>query len=253
MRQLIAGNWKMNGRIADGMALATRLAEGAAGLGCDVLVCPPATLLTTLAAAFTGSAVMLGGQDCHALASGAHTGDVSAPMLWDAGARWVINGHSERREDHGETDALVQVKTIAAAACGLIPIVCVGESAAQRRAGEALGVVAAQLAGSLPAGFAGVVAYEPVWAIGTGLTPTVADVTAMHAHIRATLVRHLGEAGRGLRILYGGSVKPGNAAELLAVPEVGGALVGGASLVAADFLAIARAALPAVAPATPQG
>ena len=241
MRQLIAGNWKMNGRLEDGAALASKLRRAVDGLACDVLICPPATLLFSLSATLIGSPVMVGAQDCHTKASGAHTGDLSAPMIRDAGASWVILGHSERRTDHGETDALVQAKTKAAVAAGLIPIVCVGETEAERVAGRQNEVVGAQIVGSLPADFAGVVAYEPVWAIGTGRTPSEADVAEMHAHIRATLVSHLGEAGRGLRILYGGSVKPSNAASLMALPEVGGALVGGASLVADDFLAIAHA------------
>ena len=239
MRQLIAGNWKMNGSLtmAGGLLNALRAAPP---LGCELLVCPPATLLTVAAHALLGSQVAVGGQDCHAKASGAHTGDISAAMLRDGGATHVILGHSERRADHGENDAAVRAKVEAAIAAGLVPIVCVGETEAQREAGEADAVVAAQLAGSLPDGFAGVVAYEPVWAIGTGRTPTEADVAAMHAHIRAVLVARLGDAGGALRILYGGSVKPSNAAVLLALPEVGGALVGGASLAAEDFLGIAR-------------
>jgi len=241
MRQLIAGNWKMNGSLimADGFAGALRAAaEG--GLPCDLLVCPPATLLASVAQSLSGSKVAAGGQDCHAKQSGAHTGDISAEMLREAGATFVILGHSERRADHGESDDVVRAKVDAAVAAGLAPVVCVGETEAQRVAGDQNAVVAGQLAGSLPDGFAGVVAYEPVWAIGTGRTPTEADVAAMHAHIRAELVRHLGAGGAGLRILYGGSVKPSNAAGLLALPEVGGALVGGASLVADDFLGIAR-------------
>ena len=244
MRQLIAGNWKMNGSLtmAGALANALRAASTDEALACDLLVCPPATLVTIAAHALLGSKVTVGGQDCHAKKSGAHTGDISAAMLRDCGATHVILGHSERRADHGETDAVVRAKVVAAVAAGLVPIVCVGETEAQRVAGEQDAVVAAQLAGSLPDGFAGVVAYEPVWAIGTGRTPTEADVAAMHAHIRAALVARLGEAGKGLRILYGGSVKPSNAAALLGLPEVGGALVGGASLVAEDFLGIARAA-----------
>ncbi len=187
-----------------------------------------------------GSRVAVGAQDCHAKPSGAHTGDISAPMLRDAGATWVIVGHSERRMDHAETDAQVRAKAEAATKAGLTAIVCVGETEAERLAGRETAVVGAQLAGSLPDGFAGVVAYEPVWAIGTGRTPTEADVTAMHGFIRAELVSRLGEAGRGVRILYGGSVKPSNCGSLLNLPEVGGALVGGASLKAEDFLAIAR-------------
>jgi triosephosphate isomerase len=242
MRQLIAGNWKMNGSLAMAGGMLNALRASAAGLACDLLVCPPATLVQVAAHGLLGSGVAVGGQDCHAKASGAHTGDISAAMLRDAGATHVILGHSERRADHGETDAAVLAKVHAAVAAGLVPVVCVGETEAQRVAGEQNAVVGAQLAGSLPEGFQGVVAYEPVWAIGTGRTPTEADVAAMHAHIRAELVRRLGAGGAALRILYGGSVKPGNAAALLGLPEVGGALVGGASLVADDFLGIARAA-----------
>ncbi|MDA8251378.1 MAG: triose-phosphate isomerase [Rhodospirillales bacterium] len=235
MRALIAGNWKMNGRLADAERIAAPLRAPAEALRCDLLVCPPATLLATVAQRLAGSAVAVGAQDCHAAPDGAHTGDLSAAMLRDAGASWVILGHSERRADHGETDARVRAKVAAALAAGLAPIVCVGETEAERLAGAHLAVVRRQLAGSLPDGFAGVVAYEPVWAIGTGRTPGIADVAEMHGAIRAAV-------GPGVRILYGGSVKPANAAALLAVPEVGGALVGGASLDAADFLAIARAA-----------
>jgi len=243
MRQLIAGNWKMNGLLADAMALGHAVAAAAGGLSCDLLVCPPATVIRPLAGALAGGPVAVGGQDCHAAVSGAHTGDIAAAMLRDAGATWVILGHSERRADHAETDADVLAKVAAAVAAGLAPIVCVGETEAERLAGRQEAVVGAQLIGSLPRDFAGVVAYEPVWAIGTGRTPTEADVAAMHGFIRATLLAHLGGAGRGVRILYGGSVKPSNAGLLMALPEVGGALVGGASLVAADFLAIARAAV----------
>jgi len=243
MRQLIAGNWKMNGLLAEAMTLAKAVAAGAGGLPCDLLVCPPATVIRPLAGTLAGTPVAVGGQDCHGAASGAHTGDIAAAMLRDAGATWVILGHSERRNDHAETDAQVAAKVAAAVAAGLAPIVCVGETEAERLAGRQEAVVGAQLIGSLPRDFAGVVAYEPVWAIGTGRTPTEADVAAMHGFIRATLLAHLGGAGRGVRILYGGSVKPSNAGLLMALPEVGGALVGGASLVAADFLAIARAAV----------
>ncbi len=240
MPPLIAGNWKMNGLRAEAAALAAALRGGAPG--CDLLVCPPTTVLAEVARLLRGSAVMVGGQDCHEAASGAHTGDVSAPMLRDAGAGWVILGHSERRQDHEEMDVAVRRKAVAAAAAGLVPVVCVGETAAERERGHAERVVGRQLAGSLPPGFAGVVAYEPVWAIGTGLVPTDAVVAAMHAFIRAQLVADLGSNGATLRILYGGSVKPGNAAALLGLPDVGGALVGGASLKADDFLAIAHAA-----------
>ena len=243
MRQLIAGNWKMNGLLGQAAASVAPLRRAGPDLACDVLVCPPATLISAVAHILVGSGVAVGGQDCHARASGAHTGDISAPHLRDAGATWVILGHSERRADHGETDAVVRAKTEAAIAAGLSPIVCVGETRAQRDSGTQNAVVAGQLRASLPAGFAGVVAYEPVWAIGTGLTATESDVAAMHAHIRAELIAVLGPAGAGLRILYGGSVKADNAASLLAVPEVGGALVGGASLDGEAFLRIAQAAL----------
>ncbi len=245
MRQLIAGNWKMNGLRADAIALAQAVRDGAGPGGCDLLLCPPATVLAAVAKVLGGSAVAAGGQDCHEEPSGAHTGDVSAAMLRDAGATWVIVGHSERRAEHGESDPMVRRKAEAAAAAGLTPIICVGETEHHRLSGNAEVVVASQIDGSVPAGFTGVVAYEPIWAIGTGRTATEEDVAAMHAAIRGQLVSSLGEAGRGVRILYGGSVKPGNAASLLALPEVGGALVGGASLVAAEFLAIAAAAVRA--------
>jgi triosephosphate isomerase len=204
-------------------------------------------MLTTFAAVLEGGPVMLGGQDCHAKPAGAHTGDISAAMLKDAGAGWVILGHSERRADHGETDSDVLAKVSAAVKMDLTPIVCVGETEAQRLAGEQNAVVGAQLAASLPRDFNGVVAYEPVWAIGTGRTPTEAEVAAMHGFIRATLVSHLGAAGQRMLILYGGSMKPSNAAALLALTEVGGGLIGGASLNAADFLAIANASVPVAA------
>jgi triosephosphate isomerase len=240
MRQLIAGNWKMNTTTATAAALAAALRQGTAG--CDVLVCPPATQLVAVAAALAGSAVMVGGQDCHEAPCGAHTGDIAASMLADAGATWVILGHSERRAEHHETDATVRAKVGAAQGAGLRPIVCVGESAAERSAGRHEAVVGAQLVGSLPELFDGVVAYEPIWAIGSGRSATVEDVEAMHAFIRAQLVQLFGQRGAGMLVLYGGSVKPDNAVALMALPDVGGALVGGASLVAADFLAIARAA-----------
>jgi triosephosphate isomerase (TIM) len=242
MRQLIAGNWKMNGLAEEAAAIVGPLRSGANGLACDLLVCPPFTQIAPIAKILTGSAVAVGGQDCHTDEKGAHTGDISAAMLRDAGASWVILGHSERRQDHHESDALVHAKTKAAVAAGLTPIVCVGETEAQRAAGAQNDVVGGQLAGSLPAGFAGVVAYEPIWAIGTGKTATEADVAAMHLFIRETLVKLLGQTGGGIRILYGGSVRPANAGSLLAVPHVGGALVGGASLKSEEFLGIARAA-----------
>jgi triosephosphate isomerase len=240
MRKLIAGNWKMHGKLAEVEAYAAAIRAAPAHV--DVLICPPFILLDRFAAALAGSSVGLGAQDCHAQVSGAHTGDVSAAMLQEVGAGFVILGHSERRENHGETNADVAAKVSAARAAGLTPIVCVGETEAQRDAGEAEDLVRSQLLHSLPEGFVGVVAYEPIWAIGTGRTPTEEDVAAMHATIRNVLVEHLGAAGAGTKILYGGSVKPGNAASLLGLPEVGGALVGGASLAAADLLAIAAAA-----------
>jgi triosephosphate isomerase len=242
MRQLIAGNWKMNGLTAEAAALAGALGGGGGGWACDLLVCPPFTQIGSVAALLRGTAVGVGGQDCHAAASGAHTGDISAAMLADLGCTAVILGHSERRQHHGETDARVRAKAQAAARAGLTAVVCVGETEAERDGGHEMDVVGRQVAASLPDGFAGVLAYEPIWAIGTGRTARPADVEAMHRHIRAALLDRLGQAGRGLRILYGGSVKADNAAVLLAVPEVGGALVGGASLDAAAFLSIARAA-----------
>jgi triosephosphate isomerase len=242
MRQLIAGNWKMNGLLAEASELAKGILAGAGGLTCELLLCPPATVIRPVADLLARSPIAVGGQDCHPAASGAHTGDLAAAMLRDAGATWVILGHSERRTDHGERNAEVAAKVAAATAAGLTPIVCVGETEAQRLAGRQEAVVGEQLAGSLPKDFAGVIAYEPVWAIGTGRTPTEADVAAMHGFVRSVLLSHLGQAGRDLRILYGGSVKPDNARSLLALPEVGGALVGGASLIAGSFLEIARAA-----------
>ncbi len=244
-RRLIAGNWKMNGLRESGMALAEALAERARGAApsADMLVCPPAPLLFPVAAVLRGNSVAFGGQDCHAAISGAHTGDISAEMLRDAGCSYVIVGHSERRTDHGESDDMVRAKAEAALAAELIPIVCVGETAEQRTAGKALAVIAGQVEGSVPPGATAatlVVAYEPVWAIGTGLTATPDDVATAHAHIRGVLAQILGgEAAEGIRILYGGSVKPANAAELLALADVDGALVGGASLKADDFWAIA--------------
>ena len=245
MRKLAAGNWKMNGLRADGVALARELARRAAAEppGCDILICPPATLLSPVADALAGSAIALGGQDCHREQKGAHTGDVSAAMLKDAGCRFVILGHSERRSDHGESDALVHAKVEAAGAAGLAAIVCVGETLAERDAGSTLAVVSRQIAGSLPEGLDGAtlaIAYEPVWAIGTGRTPTESQVAEVHAQLRAALAGKVRDPAT-VRILYGGSVKPDNAAALMRVANVDGALVGGASLVAADFWAIARA------------
>ncbi|HUB48606.1 MAG TPA: triose-phosphate isomerase [Acetobacteraceae bacterium] len=242
MPQLIAGNWKMHGLTADAMALARGVVAGAAGLDCELLICPPFVHLPAVAPMLAGSPVALGGQDCHQAKHGAHTGDISAPMLRDVGASWVILGHSERRQNHGETDEVVREKVLAAVAAGLTPIVCVGETADQRAGGQETDVVGWQIAGSLPKPFSGVVAYEPIWAIGTGKNATEQDVAIIHAFIREELVRQFGDAGQDIRILYGGSVRPQNAAALLSVPHVGGALVGGASLKAEDFLAIARAA-----------
>ncbi len=236
----------MNGLRESGGALAeavAKCARDAANLGADVLVCPPAQLLFPVAAALRGSPVALGGQDCHTERTGAHTGDISAEMLRDAGCSYVIVGHSERRADHDEGNETVRVKAEAAQAAGLVPIVCVGETADQRAADQALAVIAGQVEASVPAGATAatlVIAYEPVWAIGTGQTATPEDVAAAHAHIRQVLGRRLGRAAaESIRILYGGSVKPGNAAELLALADVDGALVGGASLKADDFWAIA--------------
>ena len=243
-RPLVAGNWKMNGVTASLAELALirdAVAAGAAGRA-EALVCPPATLLAAAAALCHASPLGIGGQDCHASAKGAHTGDISAEMLRDAGAAYVITGHSERRTDHAETDAIVRAKAQAGLRAGLKVIVCVGETRAEREAGRAEAVVGAQVAGSLPDGGTAdnlVIAYEPVWAIGTGLTPTAADVAAMHGFIRGELQRLVPGQGGGMRILYGGSVKPTNAAELMGLPDVNGALVGGASLTKADFCAIA--------------
>ncbi|HZT90170.1 MAG TPA: triose-phosphate isomerase [Stellaceae bacterium] len=239
--RLIAGNWKMNGLHADGVDLATALARRSKDnrlAGCELLVCPPATLLTAVAAAIADSGIALGGQDCHAAEKGAYTGDISAEMLKDAGCSHVILGHSERRQGHGESNGDVRAKALAAWRAGLVAIVCVGETRAEREGGRALAVVEAQLAGSLPDGAAAsrlVIAYEPVWAIGTGLTPTLTDIAEVHAAIR----RRIPE---GTRILYGGSVNPRNAREILSQADVDGALVGGASLKADDFWAIADAA-----------
>jgi triosephosphate isomerase len=242
-RPLIAGNWKMNGLKDDSLALAKAVAAGATWDDRELLVCPPATLVAAVAWAVGGSKLAVGGQDCHAKANGAHTGEVAAEMLKDAGARYVIVGHSERRTDCGETDAIVRAKAEAAWRAGIVPIVCVGETLAEREAGQTLSVLETQIKGSVPAGATAarlVVAYEPVWAIGTGKTPTVAEVAAAHAHIRKVLGGVMSDAG-GVRLLYGGSVKGSNAAELLAAGDVDGALVGGASLKADEFLAIAKA------------
>src|SRR5450759_2278161 len=233
---LVAGNWKMNGLAVSEGELA-KIVNGAAGLKAELMVCPPATLVTSFAAAARGSAIAIGGPDCHAEPSGAPTGAIAAPMLKDAGAVAVIVGHSERRTDHHETDAQVRSKAMAARRAGLLAIVCIGEQRADRRQG-----LPALALGSLPDGGTSanlVLAYEPVWAIGTGLTPTAADVAEAHAFIRKRLQARFGAEGGHIRILYGGSVKPANAKELLTIANVNGALVGGASLKAADFLGIA--------------
>ncbi len=246
-RPLVAGNWKMNGLAAAEAELAEIIA-GSAGSNCDLMVCPSATLVARFAAAAAGSPVTIGGQDCHPEPSGAHTGDISAEQLADAGARAVIVGHSERRADHHETDEIVRAKALAARRAGLTAIVCVGEQKAEREAGKTLAIVGRQLDDSLPDGATGgnlvvaqnlVIAYEPVWAIGSGLTPTPADVAEIHGFVRERLAARFGSEGARIRILYGGSVKPSNAKELLSVAEVNGALVGGASLKAEDFLGIA--------------
>jgi triosephosphate isomerase (TIM) len=239
-RPLVAGNWKMNGLAASIGELKAIIAGAPDITKADLMVCPPATLVASFAAAARGTPVLIGGQDCHAKPSGAFTGDIAAEMLKDAGASAVIVGHSERRQYHHETDAEVRAKAEAARRAGLTAIVCVGETREQREAGHALDIVGSQLQGSLPDGAADfVVAYEPVWAIGTGLTPTVADVGEVHRAIRDHLVSRYGAGGQGTRVLYGGSVNPKNCAALLAVENVDGALVGGASLKADDFLAIA--------------
>ena len=249
IRPLIAGNWKMNG-LRHSMAEFEAMVTGAGAViaKTDLLVCPPVTLLATFAEKTGGilpadqKVLALGAQDCHPKASGAHTGDISAEMLADAGASFVIVGHSERRADHGETDALVRQKAEAGWRAGLTAIVCIGETQAQRDVGQTLHICGGQLSGSLPDGADAanlVVAYEPVWAIGTGLTPTEGDVEQVHKFIRDNLITRFSGEGAKIRILYGGSVKPSNAAELMSVPHVNGALVGGASLKAADFLAIA--------------
>ncbi|MGI9381662.1 MAG: triose-phosphate isomerase [Methyloligellaceae bacterium] len=247
IRPLVAGNWKMNGlkpSLAEAEAVRAYVSTNGP-LPVDVMICPPVTLVAALADASSGSALLVGGQDCHVAENGAHTGDVSAEMLTDAGAAAVIVGHSERRGDHGETDALVRSKAEAAHRAGVTAIICIGETEAERKAGETLSVVGGQLKGSVPPTAKAsdtVIAYEPVWAIGTGLTPTTEDVAEVHATVRTELEALLGaEQAAAMRILYGGSVKPANAAELMAVANVDGALVGGASLKAVDFIGIIAA------------
>jgi triosephosphate isomerase len=242
-RPLVAGNWKMNG-LKTSTAELGKVMQGMGDLWTkvDLMICPPATLIMTFAVVALGSKIEIGAQDCHAEPSGAFTGDVSAEMLADLGAKAIIVGHSERRTQHKEPDAEVRAKAQAAWRAGLTAIVCIGETRAEREAGQTLAVLGRQLDGSLPGGLTAanlVVAYEPVWAIGTGLTPTLADVAQAHEFIRNRLVERHGTAGNGVRILYGGSVKPSNAKELMAVANVDGALVGGASLKAEDFLGIA--------------
>lgn len=235
-QKLAAGNWKMNGTLAS-LAEVEALLAAHPEPGCEVLICPPASLLYPMAAKVAGAALAIGGQDCHAKESGAHTGDISAVQIRDAGAEYVILGHSERRADHGETDADVSAKTVAAHQAGLKTIICVGETEAQRDAGETLAVIAAQLAGSVPDCATEentVIAYEPVWAIGTGRTPTNEQIAEVHALMRDKLSARFAD-GADFTLLYGGSVKPGNAAEIFAIPHVEGALVGGASLKASDF------------------
>ena len=242
-KKLVAGNWKMNGTAADlaeARAIAAKVSERV-GEGVEVALCLPATLIERAGRALPGFAI--GGQDVHGAASGAHTGDISAGMLVDAGARLTIVGHSERRAEHNESNADVRAKAEAAVSAGLDVILCVGESLGVREAGEAIATVAAQLADSLPDSAARLtVAYEPIWAIGTGKVPSVDDIAAMHEALRARLVESFGDAGAAVRILYGGSVKASNAAEIFAIRDVDGALVGGASLTAADFLPIVDAA-----------
>jgi triosephosphate isomerase len=243
-RALVAGNWKMNGSVAmlkEPRLLAAMLKD--VKLKCDVMVCPPAIIARRVKSVLKGSRIRLGGQDCHWAASGAHTGDISAEMLREAGATAVIVGHSERRTNHGETDELVSKKASAAHRAGLKAIICIGETLEERKAGKTLEVLTRQIKGSIPPGSTAdhtVIAYEPVWAIGTGLTPTTAEVAEAHAHIRKELEAVMGQEAAITRILYGGSVKGSNAAELMGTPNVNGALVGGASLKAADFLGIIK-------------
>ena len=247
IRPLVAGNWKMNGlraELAEALRVRDAVTSAAPAPGADVMICPPATLVAPLADAAKGSRLLVGAQNCRFEVSGAYTGDISAEMLKDAGAVAVIVGHSERRGGHGERDRDVRRKVEGAQRAGLVAIMCIGETGGEREAGLTLEVVRRQLEGSLPGGARAAntsIAYEPVWAIGSGRTPSVADVAEVHAEIRAALVARFGAEGGGMRILYGGSVKPQNARELLSIPDVNGALVGGASLKADDFLAIVAA------------
>jgi triosephosphate isomerase (TIM) len=247
MRPLIVGNWKMNGLALQlGEIEASAASVKATPPFADILICPPATLIARAVQAAAGR-IAIGGQDCHREIAGAFTGDISAEMLKDAGASAVIVGHSERRQHHGETDAMVAAKAKAVSRAGLLAIICIGETESQRLDGKALFVCGDQIAGSVPEGMtssASAIAYEPLWAIGTGRRPTPEEITEVHVHIRRCLTAHLGAAGKKIRILYGGSVNPSNAREVFALPEVGGALVGGASLKTADFEAIFRAVSP---------
>ncbi|MGR3592873.1 MAG: triose-phosphate isomerase [Limimaricola soesokkakensis] len=242
-RKLVAGNWKMNGTNAD-LKEIEALGIAWAAPRVDIVICPPATLLSRMAFSLGGQPIRVGGQDCHAKESGAHTGDISAEMLKDAGARYVILGHSERRADHGESDDMVRAKAEAAHKTGLTAIICLGESLAQREASDTLEVVGGQLAASLPDGATAantVVAYEPIWAIGTGKVPSLEQIAEVHGALRAGLKERFGEEAEGIRLLYGGSVKPDNAAEIFGVENVDGALVGGASLKSTDFSPIISA------------
>jgi triosephosphate isomerase len=243
MKKLAAGNWKMNGTQAS-LAEVTALLDAHPDPACEILLCPPATLISAMATQARGTALKVGAQDCHAKPMGAHTGDISVTMLRDAGATHVIVGHSERRTDHGETNDLVRAKAEAAVDSGLTAIVCIGETEAERDSGKTLAVIGAQIDGSIPGGATAanlVIAYEPVWAIGTGRTPTLAEIAEVHSFLRGRLRGLIGTEAEGVRILYGGSVKPSNATDIFAVPHVDGALVGGASLKAADFGAIVAA------------
>jgi triosephosphate isomerase len=243
MKKLAAGNWKMNGSTA-ALAEAAALVAAYPDPACEMLLCPPATLIAQMAVLARGTALQVGAQDCHPKPQGAHTGDLSAAILKDAGATHVILGHSERRTDHGETDALVRAKAEAVVNAGLVAVVCIGETESERDSGQTLAVIGTQLDGSIPLGASAaslVIAYEPVWAIGTGRTPTLAEIAEVHSFLRGRLRGLIGEEAEGVRLLYGGSVKPSNAAEIFAVPHVDGALVGGASLKAADFGAIVAA------------
>lgn len=237
MQTLVAGNWKMNG-LASALTEIDALLAAHESPPCEVLICPPATLISRLSDKAAGSMLKTGAQDCHAAVSGAHTGDIAAEMIADAGGSYVIVGHSERRADHGEDDATVRAKAEAAWRAGLTAIICVGETLEERDAGRTIDIVGGQLSGSVPEGATAentVIAYEPVWAIGTGKVPTLEDIAAVHDDLRARLVERFGDGAAEIRLLYGGSVKPGNAAEIFGVANVNGALVGGASLKAADF------------------